>query len=186
LAVSFQKNGSLQCCRYVSPVELSKCSLRCDAPVLTNLGDQIGTCLTSGTEVYILETVNSFVHIVKPLEGWVSIAHLSQPSGRGVVQNRSATVNHQSTQRPRTSLIPTLVISSVPENVSSRDIAMMCMEHWVTPKNIKKINRQGLVAIVQFSNHMDAEWIFGLKLLKNFMPIRWTDECYQYMTSTQV
>jgi len=183
LAVSFQKNGSLQCCRYVSPVELSKCSLRCDAPVLSNLGEQISTYLKGGTEVHILETVNNFVHIVKPLEGWISIAHLSQPSGRGVVQNRSAAVNHQSTQRPRTPPIPTLVISSVPENVSSRDIAMMCMEHGVTPKNIKKINRQGLVAIVQFSTHMDAEWIFGLRLLKNFMPIRWTDEYYQYMTS---
>merc|ERR1719461_753881 len=203
LHVQFETNGPLCSCRYISPIQMDEYTLETRAHVWnqpfewTGSGIHYSAILEPGTKVRSLEAVGEFLHIVSPVEGWIDGKHIvayqppsaAELNAEVVVQNIIQPTPEVETTNPEE--LPTLNIYHVPENVSARDLANLCMEHGVTPKKIRKVVCQyGVVAVISFGTHSDAKQIHSLRRLSHVptcthMPIQWSEK-YLKLNSTQV
>jgi len=193
LLVRLQKDGPTLSCRYVAPANLDMFTLNCSTPVVSQPGGvHYSQILTAGTQVRSLEIVNGFAHIISPVIGWVDsqtcieanadYKNESKAPERTAVSNRMNLRSAISEPTQTVNVPPTLNIYHVHERLSARDLANICMNNGVTPKNIRKVmTEHGIMAKIQFATHEDAKFVHALRCLSHaatstHMPVQWSEE----------
>jgi len=210
LQVKFEKNGPVVSCRYMESTQLEEYTLRVASPLFSQPGGSRGgfdSHVFAGTKVRSLEAVNGYLHIISPEEGWINESSVVgfnplevkrpeepvqivpevkvvQPAVEAPKQEAPAVLCETG------SLV--LNVFHVPESVSARDLAKMCMNNGVTPKKIKKVLTQfGIAAVISFATHEEARQIYNLRRLsdvatRTHMPIQWSEAEPLNANSTRV
>jgi len=101
LGVRYQNDtpsSPLQTARFFCPIRLTDWVCRCATLVLTQPDERYRTCpthhLMSGTKIQILEVVNNFAHVVQPVQGWISCAHLAKPTSTVIPETAKINISN--------------------------------------------------------------------------------------------
>jgi len=201
LYVRFERSGPLCSCRFIAPIELEEYTLDAQSCVFSEpRGTYYSHVLESGTKVQCVEVVNNFLHIVRPVMGWIDSSNIigftppkvnltTEENKKKEIIPEENIVQPTIDDAPAPAILPSVNVFHVPENLSSRDLAILCMDQGVTPMKIQKVMTQyGLVAVISFGTHGEARRVCDLRRFSlpgghTHLPIQWSEK---YLKATRV